>query len=258
MKFSSPPIFDRGHVFTDRLLNRRGSEETLLIGASTMQRAIESFVPGARDPVAAAPVEAELSPATRKSRVCRARSAIVAFRAEEVYAIAEWIRRPARRRRRRAGRAIPRTRNAQVEMYQNGDVDYIVATDAIGMGLNLDVDHIAFAADRKFDGWQYRRLNPAEFGQIAGRAGRHMRDGTFGTSGPMPAIRRGIGRSPGRSSLRTGPNAAMAQLRLSIFPRSRPCSRPRSSVMPREPGLTRAPLGEDRLVLEIAARGRKK
>ena len=79
------------------------------------------------------------------------------------------------------GALSPRTRNAQVEMYQDGDVDYIVATDAIGMGLNLDVDHVAFAADRKFDGWQFRRLTPAEFGQIAGRAGRNTRDGTYGT-----------------------------------------------------------------------------
>ena len=111
------------------------------------------------------------------------RSAIVAFSAEEVYAIAEWLR------RQKGGAAVvlgalsPRTRNAQIDMYQNGDVDYIVATDAIGMGLNLDVDHIAFAAGKKFDGWQYRPLTPAEFGQIAGRAGRNMRDGTFGTTG---------------------------------------------------------------------------
>ena len=105
---------------------------------------------------------------------------------EEVYAIAELIR------RQRGGAAVvlgalsPRTRNAQVEIYQSGDVDYLVATDAIGMGLNLDVDHVAFAADRKFDGASFRQLNPAEFGQIAGRAGRHLRDGTFGTSGRCP------------------------------------------------------------------------
>ena len=105
---------------------------------------------------------------------------------DRVYAIAELIR------RQKGGAAVvlgalsPRTRNAQVELYQSGDVDYLVATDAIGMGLNLDVNHIAFAADRKFDGHHYRRLNPAEFGQIAGRAGRHLRDGTFGTSGRCP------------------------------------------------------------------------
>jgi ATP-dependent RNA helicase SUPV3L1/SUV3 len=111
------------------------------------------------------------------------RSAIVAFSAEEVYAVAELIR------RQRGGAAVvlgalsPRTRNAQVELYQSGEVDYLVATDAIGMGLNLDVNHVAFAASRKFDGRRNRWLTPSEFGQIAGRAGRYMRDGTFGTTG---------------------------------------------------------------------------
>ncbi len=111
------------------------------------------------------------------------RSAVVAFSADEVYAIAELIR------RQRGGAAVvlgslsPRTRNAQVELFQSGDVDFLVATDAIGMGLNLNVDHVAFASERKFDGYQYRRLTAAELGQIAGRAGRHMRDGTFGVTG---------------------------------------------------------------------------
>ena len=111
------------------------------------------------------------------------RSAIVAFSADEVYAIGELIR------RQRGGVAVvmgalsPRTRNAQVALYQSGDVDYLVATDAIGMGLNLDVDHVAFASDRKFDGYQFRRLSAAELAQVAGRAGRHMRDGTFGVTG---------------------------------------------------------------------------
>ena len=163
---------ERGHVFTDRMLNRRGREETLVLGAATMR-------PHGRE---AAARRATSSPA----RACRSctfagekkltrlprRSAIVAFSAEEVYAIAELIR------RQRGGAAVvlgalsPRTRNAQVALYQSGDVDYLVATDAIGMGLNLDVDHVAFAADRKFDGYQFRKLNPAELGQIAGRAGR--------------------------------------------------------------------------------------
>src|SRR5439155_21497976 len=111
------------------------------------------------------------------------RSAVVAFSAEEVYSMAESSG------RRRGGAAVvlgalsPRTRNAQVALYQSGDVGYLVATDAIGMGLNLDVDHVAFASDRKFDGYQFRRLNPVEFAQIAGRAGRATRDGTFGTTG---------------------------------------------------------------------------
>ena len=139
------------------------------------------------------------------------RSAIVAFSVEEVYAIAEWIR------RQRGGAAVvlgalsPRTRNAQVELFQSGDVDYIIATDAIGMGLNLDVDHIAFAADRKFDGWQYRRLTAAEFGQIAGRAGRHLRDGTFGTTGRCLPFDERTRRSARRSPVRPRANAAMAQ-----------------------------------------------
>ncbi|PSC05876.1 helicase [Alsobacter soli] len=173
---------DRGHVFTDRLLNMRGRAETLLIGAATMKPLIERLLPGAN--IVSRPRLSKLTFAGEKkiTRLPR-RSAIVAFSAEEVYAIAELIR------RQRGGAAVvmgalsPRTRNAQVEMYQSGDVDYLIATDAIGMGLNLDVDHVAFAADRKFDGAMHRRLNPAEFGQIAGRAGRHLRDGTFGTTG---------------------------------------------------------------------------
>ena len=176
---------DRGHVFTDRMLNCRGREETLVLGAATMRGMIEKLLPGAN--VVIRPRLSQLTFAGEKklTRLPR-RTAIVAFSADEVYAIAELIR------RQRGGAAVvlgalsPRTRNAQVELYQTGDVDYLVATDAIGMGLNLDVDHVAFAADRKFDGFQFRRLNPAEFGQIAGRAGRHTRDGTFGTTGRCP------------------------------------------------------------------------
>src|SRR6266568_3297721 len=176
---------ERGHVFTDRMLHRRGREETLLLGAATMRQIVEKLLPGAN--IVSRPRLSLLTHAGEKkiTRLPR-RSAIVAFSSEEVYAIAELIR------RQRGGAAVvlgalsPRTRNAQVEMYQNGDVDYIVATDAIGMGLNLDVEHVAFAGDRKFDGWQYRRLIPAEFGQIAGRAGRYLRDGTFGTTGRCP------------------------------------------------------------------------
>ena len=177
--------FDRGHVFTDRLLHWRGRQETLLIGASTIKPLIEQLLPGA--PIFTRPRLSQLSFAgERKISRLPPRSAIVAFSAEEVYAIAEFIK------RQRGGAAVvlgalsPRTRNAQVDLYQNGDVDYIVATDAIGMGLNLDVDHIAFASDRKFDGRRFRRLTPAEMGQIAGRAGRHMSDGAFGTTGRCP------------------------------------------------------------------------
>src|SRR6186997_2884771 len=173
---------ERGHVFTDRLLHARGRQETLLLGAQTMREAISDLIPGAN--FISRPRLSKLSYAGEK-KITRLppRTALVAFSASEVYAIAELIR------RQRGGAAVvlgalsPRTRNAQVALYQSGDVDFLVATDAIGMGLNLDVDHVAFASDRKFDGYQFRKLNPAELAQIAGRAGRATRDGTFGTTG---------------------------------------------------------------------------
>ncbi|VVT34828.1 Helicase [Hoeflea sp. EC-HK425] len=179
---------ERGHVFTDRILSLRGREETLLLGSATVRGILEQLLPGIT--IVERPRLSELHYAGSKkiTRLPR-RSAIVAFSADEVYAIAELVR------RQRGGAAVvlgalsPRTRNAQVDLYQNGDVDYLVATDAIGMGLNLDVDHVAFAQDRKFDGFSYRQLTASEFGQIAGRAGRHLRDGTFGVTGqvhPLP------------------------------------------------------------------------
>lgn len=172
---------ERGHVFTDRLFHARGKSETLLLGAATMRDAIRDLLPDAN--IVSRPRLSQLSYAGQKkvSRLPR-RSAIVAFSAADVYAIAELVR------RQRGGAAVvlgalsPKTRNAQVELYQNGDVDFLVATDAIGMGLNLDVDHVAFAAIRKFDGHRNRDLTPAELGQVAGRAGRHMNNGTFGVT----------------------------------------------------------------------------
>lgn len=171
---------ERGHIFTDRLLNARGREETMLLGASTLEPMVRALVP-----------EAEIEDRPRFSTLSHAgscklsrlppRSAIVAFSVEEVYRVAELLRRF------RGGAAVvmgalsPETRNRQVELFQSGEVDYIVATDAIGMGLNLDVHHVAFAALSKFDGVRKRRLTPAEMAQIAGRAGRHQQDGTFGT-----------------------------------------------------------------------------
>ncbi|MEJ0013893.1 MAG: helicase-related protein [Bauldia sp.] len=173
---------ERGHVFTDRMLNLRGRDETLLLGAATMRGIIENLLPGVN--VVTRPRMSLLTySGSKKITRLPSRSAVVAFSADEVYAIAELIR------RQRGGAAVvlgslsPRTRNAQVELFQSGDVDFLVATDAIGMGLNLDVDHVAFASDRKFDGYQHRRLSSAELAQIAGRAGRHMRDGTFGVTG---------------------------------------------------------------------------
>lgn len=178
---------DRGHVFTDRLLHARGLNETLFLGADTIRPLIEKLVKGVN--FVARPRFSKLTYAgTRKITRLPKRTAIVAFSADMVYAVAELIR------RQRGGAAVvmgalsPRTRNAQVELYQSGDVDHIVATDAIGMGLNMDIDHVAFAATRKFDGFQFRNLTPAEMGQIAGRAGRYMNDGTFGLTGDAGEI----------------------------------------------------------------------
>jgi ATP-dependent RNA helicase SUPV3L1/SUV3 len=173
---------ERGHVFTDRLLRARGREETLILGSEALRPMIKALCP--KTDIVTRPRFSTLSFAGAKklSRLPK-RSAIVAFSAEEVYAVAETLRRL------RGGAAVvmgalsPRTRNAQVAMFQAGEVDYLVATDAIGMGLNMDVAHVAFASLRKFDGRRARRLTVAEMAQIAGRAGRHQRDGTFGSLG---------------------------------------------------------------------------
>ena len=170
---------ERGHIFTDHLLHTRGREETLILGAATMEPLVRALVPGAE--IVSRPRFSTLSHVTAQklSRV-PPRSVIVAFSAEQVYAVAEMLRRF------RGGAAVvmgalsPETRNRQVAMFQSGEVDYLVATDAVGMGLNLDVAHVAFAGLSKFDGVRHRRLTPAEMAQIAGRAGRHHRDGTFG------------------------------------------------------------------------------
>jgi len=173
---------ERGHVFTDRLLHARGEEETVFLGADTMRGAIQKFVPRTYFISRARFSDLAYTGQKKLTRLPR-RSAVVGFSAEDVYGIAELVR------RQRGGAAVvlgalsPRTRNAQVELYQNGDVDFLVATDAIGMGLNMDVDHVAFAALDKFDGVGMRPLRPEEIGQIAGRAGRHMNDGTFGVTG---------------------------------------------------------------------------
>ncbi|MHC8508229.1 MAG: helicase-related protein [Rhodospirillales bacterium] len=172
---------ERGHVFTERLLSARGARETMLLGADTMRRLIKALVP-----------EAEIETRPRFSKLrhtgpakvhrLKPRSAVIAFSAADVYAIAELVR------RHRGGAAVvlgalsPRTRNAQAAMYQAGEVDFLIATDAIGMGLNMDIRHAAFAQTHKFDGRARRNLNPAELAQIAGRAGRHVHDGTFGAT----------------------------------------------------------------------------
>ena len=178
---------ERGHVFTHRLLHARGQSETMLMGAATVAPLIRRLCP-----------DAEIESRERFSQLVYAgpkkltrlprRSAVVAFSTDAVYAIAELIR------RQRGGAAVvmgslsPRTRNAQVALFQSGEVDFLVATDAIGMGLNMDVDHVAFAGLRKFDGRRSRWLHPQEIGQIAGRAGRYRKDGTFGVTGEAPDI----------------------------------------------------------------------
>jgi len=171
---------ERGHIFTDRLLHARGREETMILGSATLEPMVRALVPGAE--VVGRPRFSTLSHvAPKKLSRIPPRSAIVAFSAEQVYAVAEMLRRF------RGGAAVvmgalsPETRNRQVALFQSGEVDYLVATDAIGMGLNLDVTHVAFAGLSKFDGVRNRRLTPAEMAQIAGRAGRHQRDGTFST-----------------------------------------------------------------------------
>src|SRR4051812_43776945 len=172
---------ERGHVFTDRLLHARGEEETLFLGSDTMRGIIQKFIPRAWFVTRPRFSDLAYTGAKKLTRLPR-RSAVVGFSAEDVYGIAELIR------RQRGGAAVvlgalsPRTRNAQVQLYQSGDVDFLVATDAIGMGLNMDVDHVAFAARDKFDGARLRPLRADEAGQIAGRAGRYMNDGTFGVT----------------------------------------------------------------------------
>ena len=178
---------ERGHVFTDRLLRARGTHETLFLGSDTMRGKIAELVPGVQFMHRERMSHLSYSGSKKISRM-PARSAIVGFSVDNVYAIAELLR------RQKGGAAVvmgalsPRTRNAQVELYQNGDVDYLVATDAIGMGLNLDINHVAFSSLSKFDGRRMRPLAPNELAQIAGRAGRGMSDGSFGVTGEAPPL----------------------------------------------------------------------
>ncbi len=178
---------ERGHFFTDRLLHARGLNETMLLGADTIRPVLNRLLPDID--VVARPRFSSLSyVGSKKATRLPRRSAVVGFSANEVYEIAELIR------RQRGGTAVvmgamsPRTRNAQVEMFQSGEVDYLVATDAIGMGLNMDVNHVWFASLRKYDGRSSRPLRTGELAQIAGRAGRHMNDGTFGTTAGISGL----------------------------------------------------------------------
>ncbi|MEM5583481.1 DEAD/DEAH box helicase [Roseibium sp. AS2] len=238
---------DRGHVFTDRILNLRGRSETLLLGAATARPLLEKLLPGLN--VITRPRMSVLEYAGSK-KVSRlpARSAVVAFSADEVYSIAELIR------RQRGGAAVvlgslsPRTRNAQVELFQNGDVDHLVATDAIGMGLNLDLQHIAFAGNRKYDGYQYRQLTPSEMGQIAGRAGRHTSDGTFGVTGRVDPLDDDLVEQIESHRFES---LKVLQWRNSALDfSSAGALRQSLDIVPREDGLARAPTGDDITALE--------
>ena len=178
---------ERGHIFTDRLLNMRGEKLTMLMGSNTIKNIISKLDADVefinRDRLS----KLTYTGHKKISRINR-KTAIIAFSAEEVYAIAELIR------RQKGGAAIvmgslsPKTRNAQVELYQSGDVDFLVATDAIGMGINMDLDHVFFSNLKKFDGKKLRKLNLSEIGQIAGRAGRYLNDGNFGITGDCKEI----------------------------------------------------------------------
>ena len=173
---------ERGHVFTDRMLRARGREETLILGSASLKPLVRALLPKAEVITRPRFSTLRFSGAAKLSRL-PPRSAIVAFSAEQVYALAEMLRRFKGGAAVVMGSLSPATRNAQVAMFQRGEVDYLVATDAIGMGLNMDVTHVAFAGLEKFDGKRDRRLTIAEMAQIAGRAGRHQKDGTFGTLG---------------------------------------------------------------------------
>ncbi|MDU6134522.1 helicase-related protein, partial [Bradyrhizobium sp.] len=242
---------ERGHVFTDRILNRRGRDETLLLGAATMRPIIERLLPGASMVTRPRLSQLEFAGDRKITRQPR-RTAIVAFSADEVYAIAELIRRQHGGAAVVLGSLSPRTRNAQVEMFQNGDVDYLVATDAIGMGLNLDVDHVAFASDRKYDGYQFRRLNPSEFAQIAGRAGRATRNGTFGTTGRCAPFEPELVNALQNHTFDSVKVLQWRNSRLDFASLS--ALQVSLALAPAHEALTRAPIAEDLRVLDHAAR----
>lgn len=241
---------ERGHIFTDRILHARGRYETLLLGATTMGTILKNLL---STPIESRPRFSELrwNGAQKLSRLPR-RSAITAFSADNVYAIAEVIR------QQRGGAAVvmgglsPRTRNAQVAMYQSGEVDFLVATDAIGMGLNMDVDHVAFAQQRKFDGRRHRELTPAELAQIAGRAGRHKNDGSFGVTADQALFDEELVAQienhefdPIKSLMWRNPNLDFSTLPALIISLEQPAPRP---------GLARAPMADDMQALNLLSR----
>ena len=242
---------ERGHVFTDRILHRRGRDETLLLGAATMRPIIERLLPGASIVTRPRLSQLEFAGDRKITRQPR-RTAIVAFSADEVYAIAELIKRQHGGAAVVLGSLSPRTRNAQVAMFQSGDVDYLVATDAVGMGLNLDVDHVAFASDRKYDGYQFRRLNPAEFAQIAGRAGRATRNGTFGTTGRCAPFEPELVNALQNHTFESVKTLQWRNSKLDFS--SLGALQVSLALSPAHETLTRAPIAEDLRVLDHAAR----
>ncbi|THD68339.1 MAG: helicase [Bradyrhizobium sp.] len=242
---------ERGHVFTDRILHRRGRDETLLLGAATMRPIIERLLPGASIVTRPRLSQLEFAGDRKITRQPR-RTAIVAFSADEVYAIAELIRRQHGGAAVVLGSLSPRTRNAQVAMFQSGDVDYLAATDAVGMGLNLDVDHVAFASDRKYDGYQFRRLNPSEFAQIAGRAGRATRDGTFGTTGRCAPFEPELVNALQNHTFESVKVLQWRNSKLDFS--SLGALQVSLAQAPSHEALTRAPIAEDLRVLDHAAR----
>ena len=178
---------ERGHIFTDRLLNLRGEKLTMFMGANTIKNII-SKLEGDIEFISKERLSKLIYTGHKKISRIERKSAIIAFSAEEVYAIAELLRRQKGGASIVMGSLSPKTRNAQVELYQSGDVDYLVATDAIGMGINMDLENIFFSNLKKFDGKKLRRLNLSEIGQIAGRAGRYLNDGCFGITGDCAEI----------------------------------------------------------------------
>ena len=178
---------ERGHIFTDRLLHMRGEKLTMLMGSNSMKNIIQKLDDDIEFKNRERLSKLSFGGHKKISRIER-KSAVIAFSTEEVYAIAELIR------RQKGGAAIvmgslsPKTRNSQVSLYQSGDVDYLVATDAIGMGINMDLDNVYFSNLKKFDGKKLRNLNTSEIGQIAGRAGRYLNDGIFGTTGECKEV----------------------------------------------------------------------
>lgn len=242
---------DRGHVFTHRILHARGQLETMFLGSETIRPLLRQLIPGAE--FVTRPRFSQLSyTGPRKLTRLPRRSAVVAFSAADVYSLAELIRRT------RGGTAVvlgalsPRTRNAQVAMFQAGEVEHLVATDAIGMGLNMHVDHVAFAALRKFDGRAPRDLDASEVAQIAGRAGRHMNDGTFGTTSDVGAmdpelIERVEGHAfpPLRGLYWRNPDLRFSSIEALLASLSLPSH---------TPGLVRTRPADDQLVLEALAR----